>query len=202
MVSSPAVARSATAQSCCLAITSDSAPGQKAAASWRPRRVSRPSSAAASTSRTCTISGLNCGRRLASKIAATARPLVASAPKPYTVSVGNATSLPSRSALAAASIASLLALTTAIAVDPAVAPFPSGALRPNLPLTSRVETATRARGCHDLSGSSRRHHARAQDRGGPRRPDRRRACSTASTRTPSAPSSRRPASSPPRCWSR
>jgi hypothetical protein len=37
----------------------------------------------------------------------------------------------------------IAALTTAIAVDPAVAPFRAAPFRPSLPLTSRVETATR-----------------------------------------------------------
>ena len=102
MVSSPAVARSATGQSGCLASTRDSAPGQNANASRRPRSGRRPSFSAAPTSGTCTISGLNRGRSLAAKMAATARPLVASAPSPYTVSVGNATRAPPRIAAAAA----------------------------------------------------------------------------------------------------
>src|SRR6266851_1281184 len=44
----------------------------------------------------CTISGLDGGRPFNSKIFATAAASSAFAPRPYTVSVGNATSLPSR----------------------------------------------------------------------------------------------------------
>ena len=58
MVSRPAVARSATGQPGCLAITRVSGPGQNAAANCRPASVRRPSRAAASVSGTCTISGL------------------------------------------------------------------------------------------------------------------------------------------------
>ena len=83
-------------------ITRVRAPGQNAAANCRPLSVRRPSRKAASVSGTCTISGLKCGRPLAAKIAATARPFVASAPRPYTVSVGKATRAPSRKAAAAA----------------------------------------------------------------------------------------------------
>ena len=116
MVSRPAVARSATGQPSCLAITSVSGPGQNAAASFRPASVRRPSRAAASVSGTFTIRGLKCGRPLVAKIAATARPLVASAPSPYTVSVGNATRAPSRSAAPAAATASRVA--SRIAIEP------------------------------------------------------------------------------------
>ena len=51
MVSRPAVARSATGQSGCLAITRVSGPGQNAAASRRPLSVRRPSRAAARSPR-------------------------------------------------------------------------------------------------------------------------------------------------------
>ena len=114
MVSRPAVARSATGQPACLAITRVRAPGQSASANCRPLSVRRPSRATASKSGTCTISGLNRGRPLAAKIAATARPLHASAPRPYTVSVGKATSAPSRSAAPAAATASDVASRMAI----------------------------------------------------------------------------------------
>ena len=106
-------------------------------AAGRGRRDA-PSLAAASTSGTCTISGLKRGRPLAAKMAATARPLVASAPRPYTVSVGKATSLPPRKASAAASIASrcwLRSLPSLPIRCLARQPYPSRAasLRPNLP---------------------------------------------------------------------
>jgi hypothetical protein len=51
----------------------------------------------------CTIRGFEEGRPLTSKIVRTAISLVASAPRPYTVSVGNATSLPARSSRTATS---------------------------------------------------------------------------------------------------
>ena len=114
MVSSPAVVRSATGHSGALASTSVRAPGQNASASRRPTSVRRASRDAASMPATCTISGLKCGRPLAAKIAATARPLVASAPRPYTVSVGKATSSPARRLAPAASIASRVASMVAI----------------------------------------------------------------------------------------
>src|ERR1700719_3459947 len=54
--------------------------------------------------------GLNCGRFFAAKISATASSLVASAPSPYTVSVGNATSPPRRRMAAARRIDSAFAV--------------------------------------------------------------------------------------------
>src|SRR5258708_27356419 len=55
----------------------------------------------------CTITGCSPGRLLASYSRCNAAGLRASAPSPYTVSVGNATSAPSRSALAATAMASV-----------------------------------------------------------------------------------------------
>ena len=60
-----------------------------------------------------TDKGLNSGRRFATKICATADAFVASAPSPYTVSVGNATSLPTlRRLTAVAMLASEMVLTS------------------------------------------------------------------------------------------
>jgi hypothetical protein len=64
-------------------------PPSSSMACFCPR--SRPLSCAKSC--TCTISGLSLGRPFALKIAFTALLLVASAPNPYTVSVGNATGM-------------------------------------------------------------------------------------------------------------
>ena len=113
-VSRPAVVRSATGQPACFDTTKVRPPGQKAAASLRSRSEKRPSRSAASTSATCTISGLNRGRSFAAKMPATASPRVASAPSPYTVSVGNATRRPARSASAARAIHSAVAGTMGI----------------------------------------------------------------------------------------
>ena len=91
--------------------TSVSGPGQNSCASTKASSPNSPRSRAASRSATCAISGLNRGRPFASKMRATAFPLVASAPRPYTVSVGNATSPPPRSMRAASAIAPSSALT-------------------------------------------------------------------------------------------
>ncbi len=56
----------------------------------------------------CTISGLSCGRPLAANMRFTAAPLNASAPSPYTVSVGKATSPPFLIILAACNTAARL----------------------------------------------------------------------------------------------
>ena len=138
--------------------------------------VSAPSLAAASTSGTCTISGLKRGRPLAAKMAATATAVggVGAEAVHGLGRKGDELAAP-QAPWRQPRLPSLLASTTAIAADPDLArhlPFPSGTLRPNLPLTSRVDRRRGARGCHDLSGSSRRHRARAQDRGRPRRSDR------------------------------
>src|SRR5580704_4093590 len=58
------------------------------------------------------MTGWSTGRPLAAKILRTAAGFVALAPSPYTVSVGNATSSPSRSACTAVSISTWVALTT------------------------------------------------------------------------------------------
>ena len=64
------------------ASTRVSAPGQNAAANWRRAVAELARAVPPPASGTCTISGLKRGRPLAAKIAATARPLVASAPRP------------------------------------------------------------------------------------------------------------------------
>src|ERR1700761_758908 len=58
------------------------------------------------------MTGWSTGRPLAAKILRTATGLWAFAPRPYTVSVGNATSSPSRKACTAVSISTCVALTT------------------------------------------------------------------------------------------
>ena len=63
--------------------------------------MSRASSGACPISLICTISGLSEGLPFASNILATARGSIASAPRPYTVSVGNATISPACSSSAA-----------------------------------------------------------------------------------------------------
>ena len=103
----PEPAVTAGGSSATAGATMVSGPGQNSAASPRissspagPRRTSRSASAAAAT---CTISGSVRGRPLVAKIRATASSSKACAPSPYTVSVGNATSPPDRSASAASS---------------------------------------------------------------------------------------------------
>ena len=103
----PEPAVTAAGSSATAGATMVSGPGQNSAASPRissspagPRRTSRSASAAAAT---CTISGSVRGRPLVAKIRATASSSKACAPSPYTVSVGNATSPPDRSASAASS---------------------------------------------------------------------------------------------------
>ncbi len=81
-VSSPALHSSETRQPGARGNTRLSGPGQNAAASAQARSSKATSRAAASASATCTISGLKLGRPLASKMAATARSLLASAPRP------------------------------------------------------------------------------------------------------------------------
>ncbi len=83
-----------------------SGPGQNRAA----RAATRGSSAGetrfrSAASARCTIRGSNDGRAFTSKTRATALGLKASAPRPYTVSVGKATSPPRRRTAAASSIA-------------------------------------------------------------------------------------------------
>ena len=62
--------------------TSVSGPGQNFAASLSAVSFHSTKRCASAASGTCEISGLKCGRPLASKIFATARSLVASAPSP------------------------------------------------------------------------------------------------------------------------
>ncbi len=81
-VSRPAVASRAMVEPSARGSTSVSGPGQKRAASFSAVSLQRTKARAAAASRTWLISGLNCGRPLASKIAATARSLVASPPSP------------------------------------------------------------------------------------------------------------------------
>src|ERR1700749_2247503 len=58
------------------------------------------------------MTGWSAGRPLAAKILRTAAGFWAFAPRPYTVSVGNATSSPSRNVCTAVSISTWVALTT------------------------------------------------------------------------------------------
>ena len=95
-VSSPALASNDNPLSARRFSTRLSAPGQKRAAMRRARASNWAKALASARPGTSTISGLKRGRPLAAKIAATARSLLASAPSPYTVSVGNATSSPAR----------------------------------------------------------------------------------------------------------
>ncbi|MNJ42298.1 hypothetical protein D3C77_372620 [compost metagenome] len=107
-VDRPAVTRGETAPGT-AGSTSVSGPGQKASMSARAvsfTSVTRPSNCFMSA--ICTISGLSEGRPLAAKIASTAGVLRASAPRPYTVSVGKAT-VPPAARTAAASIRASLA---------------------------------------------------------------------------------------------
>ena len=94
-VSSPAVTSSGRSR--CLGTITVNGPGKNAAISFSAadgiRRATRPTSA---MSVRCTISGLSEGRPFARKIALTAFAFIASAPSPYTVSVGNATTPPAR----------------------------------------------------------------------------------------------------------
>src|SRR6185437_16232418 len=83
----------------------------------------------------------------ASKILRTAAGFCALAPRPYTVSVGKATSSPSRSACTAASISTWLALTTRTmrAILPSPHPFPAARSDP----VRRVShSASAERGAH------------------------------------------------------
>src|ERR1019366_5141974 len=104
-VGNPAVTMSGTADN--LGTTSVNGPGQNRSA--RMRAVSGHDEATRSIiSRllTCTMIGLVPGRPLTSNTRATATASSAFAPKPYTVSVGKATSLPLRSNSAAYFISS------------------------------------------------------------------------------------------------
>ena|SRR5688572_18900296 len=72
-------------------------PGKKRPVNLRALAgISDVSSAICSISATCAIRGLSAGRRFASNILEIACSSKIAAPKPYTVSVGNATILPSR----------------------------------------------------------------------------------------------------------
>ena len=82
-----------------------SGPGQNRSISLCASGVTKHSASAASGLATCTISGLSAGRPLISKILRTACASSAFAPRPYTVSVGNATTSPFCSSFAAARIA-------------------------------------------------------------------------------------------------
>ena len=80
------------------------APGQNSSASFSARLSKKAIRRALSMSFTCTISGLMEGLPFTSNILATARSLLASAPSPYTVFVGNATRSPAFRASAAKAI--------------------------------------------------------------------------------------------------
>ena len=108
-VSSPPVTTSGTSRR--LGKTIVSGPGQNRSASRSASGDSaRATAVARSADSTCTISGLKAGRPLTANTRSTAAASRALAPSPYTVSVGNATSLPSRShapgATSAATVAS------------------------------------------------------------------------------------------------
>ena len=81
-------------------------PGQNRLARIRARSSIIPSCCAISNPSTWHIRGLNRGRPLTSKIRATAWPSVASAARPYTVSVGIATRPPRANTVTARSIRS------------------------------------------------------------------------------------------------
>ena len=79
-----------------------SGPGQNASARrCAPAGTARAQCESSAASARCTMTGWSAGRPLAAKIARTAAALPASAPRPYTVSVGKATSCPARSSSAA-----------------------------------------------------------------------------------------------------
>ncbi len=85
-----------------------SGPGQNTSASLPARAASPDATAHRSSNREmCTISGLSEGRPLAAYIFDAAEAFRASAPRPYTVSVGNATSSPARIRAAASFITAL-----------------------------------------------------------------------------------------------
>ncbi|MNP42280.1 hypothetical protein D3C76_1360380 [compost metagenome] len=93
----PAVTRGETAPGA-AGSTTVSGPGQNASISRRSvsfTRITRPSSWLMEA--ICTISGLSDGRPFAANTASTASVFLASAPRPYTVSVGNATVPPEAS---------------------------------------------------------------------------------------------------------
>src|ERR1700693_586861 len=115
MVSSPAVASSDTGQSLRCGSTRVSGPGQNAAASRSAAGSKRASRRASARSATWEISGLNFGRALAANTRPPPLPFPPAAPKPYTVSVGNATSPPSARQRAAASAAAAPARITRVA---------------------------------------------------------------------------------------
>ena len=101
MVSSPAVTTSGTTALCRTIIVSG--PGQNSfASSAKHGGTSCISSSAWRRSCTCTIMGLSAGRPFTSYTRRTAASSSAFAPSPYTVSVGKATSFPSRNSAAAA----------------------------------------------------------------------------------------------------
>ena len=101
MVARPPVTRGAMLLSARSGRTIVSGPGQNAFANMSAVRFNVAIRSAMPRSATWTISGLNPGRPFAAKIAATARSSVASAARPYTVSVGTATGSPARISVAA-----------------------------------------------------------------------------------------------------
>ena len=104
----PAVTMSGTASA--FGTTSVNGPGQNtAAAFWAISGHPLASVCAMLSSETCTMSGFVVGRPLTWNICATASGSIASAARPYTVSVGTATSWPLASRSAAAARAAAVA---------------------------------------------------------------------------------------------
>ena len=106
-VSNPALTASGT--TLLLLTTSVNGPGQKASISFLALAFKPVVSCSISfLSAMCNISGLSLGRPLAAKILATAVLFRPSAPRPYTVSVGKATTSPAQISFAACCSTSLL----------------------------------------------------------------------------------------------
>ncbi len=100
-VSSPALTKCEIGLSDVFFITIVSGPGQNFSASFFAAGDISANRSTQETSAMWAIRGLNCGRPFVSKIDATAISFAASAPNPYTVSVGKATSRPRSSRRAA-----------------------------------------------------------------------------------------------------
>ena len=111
MLSRPAVTSSEIGVSGRRFSTRVSGPGQKRVASSSARSSNTAWRSAWAMSGRWVISGLIAGRPLVAKTAATALPFVASAPRPKTVSVGNATSFPAAISAPARAIVSGVAGT-------------------------------------------------------------------------------------------
>ena len=125
-------------------------PGQYAWASFLAFSGSSPSISAGISSMqdTWTISGLSPGRPLASKMRRTASPHSALAPRPYTVSVGNPTSPPSRIRRpASCRAASSGAFTCVVMSSHPLLPFTWFCVRPSIQalMLRRTVSSSRAR---------------------------------------------------------